>query len=85
MFRLKITVMAIFTEIYSFRLNVVRDTNVAQDTKCTGQSFIQLLWETDGVHKQNICLLDWVCRLIRNNKLSFSFRAATPCSISKCL
>ena len=34
MFRLKITVMVIFTEIYSFRLNIVRDTNVVQDTKC---------------------------------------------------
>ena len=31
MFRLKITVMGIFTEIYSFRVNVVRDTNVVQD------------------------------------------------------
>ena len=41
MFRLKITVMAIFTEIYSFRLNVAQDTDVVQDTKCrTGQSFI---------------------------------------------
>ena len=41
MFRLKITVMAIFTEIYSFRLNVAHDTDVVQDTKCrTGQSFI---------------------------------------------
>ena len=40
MFRLKLTVMAICTEIYSLRLNVVRDTNVARDTKCcTGQSF----------------------------------------------
>ena len=44
MFRLKIIVVAIFTEIYSFRLNVLRDTNVVQDTKCrTGQSFIQFL------------------------------------------
>ena len=34
MFRLKITVLTIFTEIYSFGLNVERDTNVAQDTKC---------------------------------------------------
>ena len=42
MFRLKITVMGMFTEIYSFRLNVV------QGTKChTGQSFIQFLWGTD--------------------------------------
>ena len=48
MFRLKITVMAIFTEIYSFRLNAVQDTNVIQDTKCcVGQSFIQFLWGTD--------------------------------------
>ena len=31
MFRLKITVMVIFTEIYSFRLNIVRDTNVVWD------------------------------------------------------
>ena len=48
MFRLKITVMAKFTEIYSFRLNVVRDTNVVLDKKChTGQSFIQFLWGAD--------------------------------------
>ena len=31
MFRLKIIVMAIFTEIYSFRLNVVWDTYVVRD------------------------------------------------------
>ena len=31
MLRLKITIMGIFTEIYSFRLNVVQDTNVVQD------------------------------------------------------
>ena len=48
MFRLKITVMGIFPEIYSFRLNVVWDINVAWDTKCCmGQSFIQFLWGTD--------------------------------------
>ena len=48
MFRLKITVMAIFTEIYSFRLNVVWDTNVVRDAKCyTGQYFSQFLWGTD--------------------------------------
>ena len=42
MFRLQITVMAKFTEIYSFRLNFV------WDTKCRmRQSFIQFLWETD--------------------------------------
>ena len=33
MFRLKNTVTAKFTEIYSFRLNAKWDTNVAQDTK----------------------------------------------------
>ena len=76
MFRLKITVMGIFTEIYSLRLNIVRNT------KCyTRQSFIQFLW----VHNQNMCLLDWVCRLIRKYKLPFGFKAATPCSINKCL
>ena len=32
MFRLKITVLEIFTEIYSFMLNFVRDANVARDT-----------------------------------------------------
>ena len=49
MFRLKITIMWIFTEIYSFKLNVV------WDTKChTGQSFIQFLWGTDWVHNQNM-------------------------------
>ena len=31
MFSLKTTVMAIFTEIYSFSLNAVRDTNVVRD------------------------------------------------------
>ena len=45
---LKITVMAKFTEIHSFRLNVIWDTNVIQDTKChTGQSFVQFLRGTD--------------------------------------
>ena len=80
MFRLKITIMEIFTKIYSFRLNVV------QDAKChMGQSFIKFLLGTDWVHNQNMCLLDWVCRLIRKYKLPFSFKAATPCSINKCL
>ena len=49
--RLKITVMGIFTEIYSFRLGTghkCRDTNVVWNTKCcTGQSFIQFLQGTD--------------------------------------
>ena len=80
MFRLKITVMAVFTEIYSFRLNDVWDTKC-----CTGQSFIQFLCGTDWVHNQNMSLLDWVYRQIRKNKLPFSFKAATPCSINKCL
>ena len=54
--------------------------------KChMGQSFIHFLWGTDLVHNQNMCLLDWVCRLLRKNKLPFSFKAATPCSINKCL
>ena len=62
--------MAIFTEIYSFRLNIVWDKNVVCDTKCcTGQSFIQYSWGKDWVHNQNMCLLDWVCRLIRKYKL----------------
>ena len=39
MFRLKITVMAIFTELYFFRLNVVWDTKYQ-----TEQYFIQFLW-----------------------------------------
>ena len=48
MFRSNITFMTKFTEINSFRLNVVRETNVIQDTKCRmGQSFIQFLWGTD--------------------------------------
>ena len=34
MFRLKMTVMAIFTEIYSFRLNVARDKC------CTGKNVV---------------------------------------------
>ena len=86
MFRLKITVMAKFTEIYYFRLNVIQDTNVIPDTKCCmGQSFIQLLWGTDWDDKQNMCLLDLLCRLIRKYKLPFSFKAATTCNINKCL
>ena len=32
-----------------------------------------------------ISLLDWVCRLIRKNKFPFSFKAATPFRINKCL
>ena len=48
MFRLKVTVMAIFAEIHSFGLNVIWDANVVRDTKCrTGQYFIQFLWVTD--------------------------------------
>ena len=48
MFRLKVTVMAIFAEIHSFGLNVIWDANVVWDTKCrTGQYFIQFLWVTD--------------------------------------
>ena len=48
MFKLKITIMGIFTEIYSFGLNVIQDTNVVWDAKCcAGQSFIQFLWGTD--------------------------------------
>ena len=39
MFRLKITVMTIFTELYSFRLNVVWDTKYQME-----QYFIQFLW-----------------------------------------
>ena len=79
----KNTVMGIFNEVYSFRWNVLRDKNVVRDTKCrTGQYFIQLLWGADWVHNQNICLLDWVCRLIRKYKLPFSFKAATPCSLN---
>ena len=86
MFRLKNAGMEIFTEIYSFRLNVVRDTNVVQDTICrTGQSFIQFLWGTDCVYYQDMCLLEWVCRLIRKYKLPFSFTAATHCRINKSL
>ena len=42
MFKLKIAAMAVFTEIYSLRLNVVQDTKSR-----TGQSFIQFLLVTD--------------------------------------
>ena len=78
--------MRIFSEIYSFRLNVVWDDNVAEDTKChTGHSFTQFLWGTDWVYNQNMCLLDWVFRPIRKYKLPFSLKAATPFSINKCL
>ena len=55
MFWSKITVMAIFTEIYSFKLNVAWDTNPAQNTKCcTGKYFIQFLRGTDRVYDQNM-------------------------------
>ena len=51
MFWLKITVMAIFTEIYSFKLNVAWDTNAAQNTKCcTGKYFTQFLRGIDQVY-----------------------------------
>ena len=39
MFRLKITVIEILIGIYSFRLNVVRDLNVAQDTNVVRDNF----------------------------------------------
>ena len=43
--------MAIFTEIYSFKLNVAWDANVVQDTKChTGQSFILSIFHFYGEH-----------------------------------
>ena len=55
MFKLKITVMAKFTEIFSFRLNVVWDANVVWGTKChTGQSFVQFLWGADWGNNQNM-------------------------------
>ena len=73
MFRLKITVMAIFTEIHSFRLNVAWDTKC-----CMGQSFIQFLWEQiEFIAK--MCLLDGFVGYLENIK------SATPCSINKCL
>ena len=51
MFRLKITVKPIFTEIYFFKLNVAWDANVVQDTKChTGQSFILSIFHFSGEH-----------------------------------
>ena len=71
--------MGIFTEIYSFKLNVVRYTNVVRDN--LSSSFC---WEhIEFITK--ICLYNWMCRLLRKCKLPFSFKAATPCSINKCL
>ena len=58
MFRLKITVMVIFTEIYSFRLNIVRDTNVVWDNLSSNFYGEQI----EFIPK--ICLVDWVSRLI---------------------
>ena len=58
MFRSKITVFGIFTVIYSFRLNITWDTNIAQDTQChMGKSVIPFCWDQiDFITKT--CLLD---------------------------
>ena len=50
-----------------------------------GQSLIQFLWGPDRAHNQNMCFLDWVCRLLRKYQLPLSFKALTSCSINKCL
>ena len=71
--------MGIFTKIYSFKLNVVRYTNVVRDNLSSSFCWEQIEFIT------KICLYDWVCRLLRKCKLPFSFKAATPCSINKCL
>ena len=60
-------------------LNVVRDTNVVRDNLSSSFCGEQIAFIT------KICLLDWVCRLLRKYKLPFSFKAATPCRINKCL
>ena len=71
--------MKIFTEIYIFRLNVVWDTNVVQDNLSSNFLGEQIEFRT------KICVRLCVCRLLRKYKLPFSFNAATPSSISKCL
>ena len=38
MFKLKIIIMGIFTEIYSFGLNVARDTNVVRTQNVTWEN-----------------------------------------------
>ena len=76
--------MGIFTEIYSFRLNVY-GTQMLYGTQNVTKSFIQFLWGADWIHIQNMCLLYRVCMLIRKYKLPLSFKAAIPCSINKCL
>ena len=86
MFRLKITIMTIFTEIYSFKLNVVWDTKCCMGHKMLYRTICHpIFMGADWVYNQNMCFLEWVFRLIRKYKLPFSFKAAIPCSINKCL
>ena len=50
------TVMAIFTEIYSFRLNVVRDTNVIQEKMLYGTIFhLIFMGNRLGSQKMYVC------------------------------
>ena len=49
------TVMAIFTEIYSFRLNVARDTNVVQEKLLYGTIF-HLIFMGNRLSSQPKCM-----------------------------
>ena len=60
--------------------NILFEVKYCTGYKClTGQSFIQFLWgTTDWVHNQNVSLLDWVCRLLRKNKLFLVSKLVHP-------
>ena len=70
--------MEIFTEIYSFRLNVVRDTNVVRDN-------LSNFYGEQIEFITKICLLHWVLGYLENINCLLVFEAATSCNISKCL
>ena len=74
--------MGTFTEIYSFRLNVVQDTNAVQDANviCDNLSFSFCAEQIEFITKICVCLN----RLLRKYKLHFSLKAATPLGINKC-
>ena len=59
MFRLKITVMGIFTEIYSFRLNVW-GTNFVQEKMLYGNLSFNFFWEESEIIKKYVCQIECV-------------------------
>ena len=57
MFKLQITVMAKFTEIYTLRLNVVRETNVIQKQNVLWDNLISNFYgeQIEFITKIHVC------------------------------